>query len=269
MKLSVKTFLVFVTLVSCSFIAFSLEAERQPKEDIQPLILSEWLPMEVGTTWEYEITKGEPHPTIHYDIVYKDKNNSRQEVQIDSLLIEPDKNPAKIILRVTRKFQVSDPVSEKKYPAVEIKAVSDETTILANTTRIFWVPFDDGNAILEMQYLDPQKLLASELRSAREAGLTEVISRKVIFMFKNPGEGFGVGDGSEAEGSSFVTRFVAEKSLEFIRTYKDPPDSLFTGLGFEEITKFEKGKGMVSLTQTKAGKTAFSWKLTRFTPGQE
>lgn len=233
-----------------------------------------YFPMDVGTTWTYEISLGKADPLNYgvtswpqgddYAISYVTRGRYRGAMDYDG------NKPLRLSIKVEGVAPKQGPL---QFPeSVKLAVLEDDLGIYDDSEEVFWAGTSADGLMVEEVITRSPDTPGAPGGAWGSYGVEPGWSKRLVFFARRPGIGI-----SEGEDSPDTLIFVGPKGnqLHFLREVevetKEPGtegvSSSVLEKPFKEYIIFEKGKGLVNLIQEVDGIHSMSWELVKFTPG--
>jgi len=231
-----------------------------------------YFPMDVGTTWTYEISLGKTDPLHFGRVSWPQGGGQSMSIEVRGRYLGAIKNegtgPLRLVLKVEEVAAQQGPL---QFPeGVKLTVLEDELGIYEDIEEVFWAATtSDGFQVTEITTHSPDSSGAPG-GAWGSYGIEPGYSMKLVFFAREPGTGLSVGEESPEtlffkgpEGNQLHFERIVEGSKE----NQSPEAAGVLNSPYTENIVFEKGKGLVSLEQKVDGTHSMTWKLVKFTPG--
>ena len=238
--------------VVVGFLVFACSQERQES-------IRDYLPMNQGTVWHYEIEIGHASPHISRTLHWVDSEGNVTVVNTSGLYFRSMEGKVgkkyQLILRVIGKAPEKTPLDYRE--GVELRIEKDELRVYDEGSTLLWLIPDNPRFIV-----DETVLLPAESRAAPPSWSGRTKAGFGYYYQPLLFEGRAGSMIKHGEQSPPELHFVTEKGdyLVFARINGLNPSG--------EALWFEKGKGLIRLRQTVGETMTMTWDLVDFVPGE-
>jgi hypothetical protein len=229
----------------------------------------EYLPIQVGKVFHYDITLGEVEPLNYREVSWPMGEGgiiSSSRGRYLSVLNNPKRK------HYVLEYQVKSPAKKQgslQYPiGFEIAVLSDELGVFADTEKVFIAATENGGLLAYMvATYSPDSPGAPHMGEWGGRGTENGCSMRLFFFGRNPGIQISLGENSQDKLLFVGLRTLPGTSilsLYFIRTVdadKDPQNRDILSKGFVEEMYFVRGVGLARLEQKIQNKTSMIWEL--------
>lgn len=269
---------IFVIVLLTVILILSCYLSKPARSQESRFRLEDFLPMEVGRSWTYDIMLSDSLPAIsklNSGVLFGSPGKLVRDTR--EYLPKPDekkqlKNP-QLVLRV--KSELTKGTFPQWFPpdvqkAVEISIDKDDIGVYHRAIKVFWVIAESENAVLEIRTYPPVNVGSFYSPD----GLR--FSQRIILFFPNesfaPWESPVMQNVANADidnlgllgklpDSKNPTVVFRRKVLSREKKENDPIPEIPLDKAFSETMLFEKGEGLVFLLQNIDDVITMGWKL--------
>ncbi len=242
--------------------------------------LSNYFPIDTGTTWVYEIEIGEAEPHFYREEKWPVGDDEYVTYETRGLRTFLDNTSRKTF---TLKIKVKGHAEKQgafEFPlGVELDIEKDELGIFEDTKQVFWAITDNPTfRVIELVTYPPDMLGAptSPWGSWKQ---DDTFSTRMLFFSDAPGTVTWLGDENKdyllfTGVDTEIPANEEENVLHFVRIVGSTENEFGFGedyvfKGFSEDMWFARGKGLVRLEQKVDGEVSMTWTLVEFSKGDQ